>query len=159
MAGAAPSAVNYVANALLPGAALVARGQLAVGLGLLVAALLALCLVALGFAGVPGFDTACIARDALAYAALALAADLGLWALARQPRIDAVAVRGVHREAATAYLRNDLPAAVAAATRLTRIAPGEPGAWDLLALMAKADGKAAIAAKAARHARAIERQP
>lgn len=153
-----PGAAPYVANTLLPGSALIARGQLGIGLALLVVAFLALCLAGLALAGVPGFDAAFVARDAGAYLALGLAADLGLWALTRGRRIDPAVVRGIHREAATAYLRNDLPTAMAAATRLTRVAPQEPGAWDLLALMAKAAGQAGVAAKATHRARAIERR-
>jgi hypothetical protein len=146
-----------VADALLPGSGLLARGRLGVGVALIAAGALAASALALGLAGVPGFDGGLV-RAAAAYLALGAAAALGGWSLDRGSRIDPTAVRAAHDEAAAAFLRGENPAALAAARRVARLAPQEPGAWDLLALVARAAGDPGTADRAERRARALERR-
>ncbi|GDY13090.1 hypothetical protein LBMAG53_19680 [Planctomycetota bacterium] len=86
-------------------------------------------------------------------AALTLAALLATWDRRRR-RIDPKLVRTLHAEAARAYLRNEWPAALAAAQQLTVAAPEESGAWTLLAMICKASGDAVGAARAEQRAAA-----
>jgi hypothetical protein len=83
--------------------------------------------------------------------AAAAAAAIG-WHEAARRRLDPALVRDLHRTAATAYLRGELPAALAAARKLAGAAPAEPGAWQLLALVHDAAGDAAAATQARRRA-------
>ena len=153
-----PPATHLAANALLPGSGLIARGHLGIGLGLLAAAGVAACAVALGLAGIPGFEGTGALRALGAYLALGVAAVLGALALERGASIDPAAVRAAHDEAAAAFLRGENPLALAAARRVARLAPQEPGAWGLVALMARAANQPDLAASAERRARELERR-
>ncbi|MFM2092711.1 MAG: hypothetical protein RLZZ127_3200 [Planctomycetota bacterium] len=68
----------------------------------------------------------------------------------REP--DPAAVRAAWRAASAAYLRGDLGGAEAHAATLCRLAPGEPGAWELRARIARRAGRdgGAYARRAAR---------
>ena len=144
-------------NALLPGAGLLLRSRPVAGAAFLVPALL--CLSAGAQALVEGDDPAAWQRALAAaglWALLAIGASVALWRSERVRPLDGALVRSLHRDAAKAFLAGDHAAATAAAERLVRAAPAEPGAWRLLELTATAAGRTRQAAGAGGRAGALE---
>ena len=79
------------------------------------------------------------------------------WALLERPSSrDLTAIQPLFREIAGLYLTDQLPAAEQAAHKLVALAGAEPGAWRLLALVTRAQGKAERAAKFERRAARLE---
>jgi hypothetical protein len=141
----------------LPGSSLVLRGRLWLGASLLLPSLLLLVLMALApvlatsqFAG-PFIGTLLVAYLLLATIAAIVSIGLG-----RPAKIDEARVLVLHRQAAAAYLTGDFAAALASARGLTAEARSLPGAWRLLALVAKAAGDQALAGKAQRTLKKLE---
>ena len=83
-------------------------------------------------------------------------ASTTLWWRERSSTANPLVMRQLHLAAATAWLRNDQTAALAAATTLTQQAPGEAGAWRLLELIAGSAGKQSMAQRADRRASQLE---
>lgn len=133
--------VSAFINIPLPGAGHVLRGRVALGLGLLVPALVLV--TALLLVGLVGTSTwAGSVRGWLlgGYLVLALAATTGHLLIDRSPPTDPELIRQLHRAAAVAFLADRDAEAVAAAEQLVAHAGREPGAWRLLALTADAAG-------------------
>jgi hypothetical protein len=146
-------------NALLPGSGLALRGRLATGLGLLVPALAALSVAVLTVAlrEWPG----AILLSAVAggcYLTLSILASALWWWYHRPLHRDMDKVHGLYRQAAGAYLRGELPAAVGAAERLAELLPDEAGSWRLLALVARAQGTDTLATNASQRAARLDNQ-
>lgn len=144
-------------NALLPGAGLLLRSRAAAGVAFLIPALL--CLSAGAQAVVEGDDAAAWQRALAAtalWAGLAIGASIVRWRCERVRPLDGALVRRLHGDAARAFLAGDHAAATAAAERLVRAAPAEPGAWRLLELTAAAAGRVRQAAGAGGRAGALE---
>jgi uncharacterized protein YfaA (DUF2138 family) len=79
------------------------------------------------------------------------------WALLERPSSrDLSAIQPLFREVAQAYLTNDLATAERSARRLVALAGAEPGAWRLLALVSRAQGQDARAAKFERTAARLD---
>jgi hypothetical protein len=146
-----------ILNTVLPGAGVALRHPglwaavpLAVGVGgvsLLVVALVA-----------PGTHAAVMTGWAglLAYLAAVLVAGIA-WMLLEQPSSrDLAAIQPLFREVAAAYLGGRLPQAEQAARRLARLAAGEPGAWRLLAMVLRAEGRTAAAERLDRRAARLD---
>jgi hypothetical protein len=134
-----------------PGAGLLLRGRLTLGLGLLIPALVLLTAVILsGLMATSAWGSQLRTWLLIGYALLALVAiACHLW-LARARVIDPDQVRLLYRQAASAFLVDRPAEALAAAERLAAHAGGEPGAWRLVALVADAAGEPARAARARR---------
>ncbi len=154
MGAAHPSLV--LLNLLVPGAGLLVAGRVAIGAALLLPAILVAAVAGLA-AGVLARPLAVPVLLGCLSAWLVLAAVAGgiWWWWARRCAIDPVHVRALHREAAGAWLRGD-GSALAAARRLADAAPEEPGAWRLLALIARDQGDVRTGRAAERRAAAIE---
>ena len=146
-----------VLNLALPGAGLVVRGHLALGIALVLPALLTLAVAALA-AGILvrplafSVVTTCLGI----WATLSVIAATLWWRQDQREHLDPVAVRAIHREAAAAWLKEQPAEALAAARRLVVAAPEEPGAWQLLARIAQDAGDPTLARRAARRAATIE---
>jgi hypothetical protein len=123
-------------SALVPGASALARGRTAVGTAALSGALACAALAALGALRLPELPPHLAAWAVAGYAGVAALAALAERA-ARARALDPQAVREAHRLAAAAWLRGR-PEALERALALTRLAPAERGAWELLALVARA---------------------
>lgn len=79
------------------------------------------------------------------------------WMLVERPSSrDLVAIQPLFREVAQAYLTGDLRVAEQAARRLVALAGSEAGAWRLLALVTRAQGRTAQAAKLDRRAARLD---
>ncbi|MBA3698355.1 MAG: hypothetical protein H0W78_05850 [Planctomycetes bacterium] len=79
------------------------------------------------------------------------------WMLVERPSSrDLSAIQPLFREVAKAYLSGDLAAAEQAARRLVALAGTEAGAWRLLALVTRAQGRTDQAAKLDRRAARLE---
>ncbi len=79
------------------------------------------------------------------------------WYLHERPSSrDLSAIQPLFHEVAQAYLTNDLTAAERSARRLVALAGAEPGAWRLLALVSRAQGLTARAAKLERTAARLD---
>lgn len=79
------------------------------------------------------------------------------WAVIERPSSrDLTAIQPLFREVAKAYLTGDLPTAEKAARRLVALAGAEAGAWRLLALVTRAQGRTAQAAKLDRRAARLD---
>jgi hypothetical protein len=151
----------FALNTALPGAGLVLRARLGVGLALLLPALALLSVGVLGF-GLRDDPAALLegAAALVAYLGCSLLAAIAWWWDGLHRPVDGAAVLALHHQAASAYLKDQLPAAEEAARRLTRLLPEEPGAWRLLELVARARGEAGVAAGAGQRARRLDnRQP
>jgi hypothetical protein len=126
-------------NLALPGSALVVRGQLGLGLAILMPALLCAALAALSpMVAESGFALAVSGVAVAVYLTFGLGASVLYGMYFRPKPWDAERVRELHRAAAEAYLKNDPHDALSAALELVDMAPGEIGAWRLLALVAEA---------------------
>jgi len=144
-------------NLALPGAGLLLRGRLTLGLGFLLPGLFMLSGWMLMH--VAATSTA-LANWRLAlggtYLLLAAAATVVHAILLRERVVDTELVSSLHRQIATAHLNNRHPEALADARRLTTVAPKEPGAWRLLALVAEGAGETKMAVKARTRATSID---
>lgn len=79
------------------------------------------------------------------------------WAVVERPSSrDLIAIQPLFREVAKAYLTGDLTTAERAARRLVALAGAEAGAWRLLALVTRAQGRPEQAAKLDRRAARLE---
>jgi hypothetical protein len=79
------------------------------------------------------------------------------WAVIERPSSrDLTAIQPLFREVAKAYLTGDLPTAEKAARRLVALAGAEAGAWRLLALVTRAQGRTAQATKLDRRAARLD---
>lgn len=79
------------------------------------------------------------------------------WAVVERPSSrDLTAIQPLFREVAKAYLANDLKAAEQAARRLVALAGAEAGAWRLLALVTRAQGRTAQAVRLDRRAARLD---
>lgn len=144
-------------NTLIPGAGVMLRhaglwlmGPLVVGVG-------GLSLVAVALATPGSHDTAMAGWLGLAAWAVAAAVATGAWAVLEQPSSrDLSAIQPLFREVAAAYLGGRLPQAEQAARRLARLAAGEPGAWRLLAMVLRAQGRTAAAGRLDRRAARLD---
>jgi hypothetical protein len=141
-------------NALVPGAAALARGRTAFGAVLLAAGAACAAAMALGAIGLPGLPPRLAAWAAVAYAAVAVLAA-GAERAARAQPLDPERVRAAHRSAAGAWLRGR-PEALEHARALARLAPRERGAWELLALVARSQGAPGDLARAQRALDALD---
>ncbi len=150
-------ALVFAFNVAVPGAGLVLRNRLGLGLALL---LPALALLSLGILGLGSRDDADAmvkgAAALIAYLGFALLAALAWWWSTWFRPVDGAVVMALYREAAAAYLAGQLPAAEAATRRLIRLLPGEPGGWRLLELVARARGEGRLAASAGHRARRLD---
>jgi hypothetical protein len=144
-------------NLAVPGAGLLVRGRVALGLGFILPAIFTLSALVLAHlvatsAALGGWRLGLAA----AYALFAAAATGLHAALLRERPLDGEAVRALHRQVAAAHLADRHGEAVAGARRLVAAASGEPGAWRLLALVAEGAGDAATATRARQRARGLE---
>jgi len=79
------------------------------------------------------------------------------WAVVERPSSrDLSAIQPLFREVAKAYLTGDLTAAEQSARRLVALSGAEAGAWRLLALVTRAQGRTAQAAKLDRRAARLD---
>lgn len=138
-------------DVVLPGAGLVLRGRVGLGLALLVPALAVATLLTLsGLLATADFAATLRWWMIGCYGVLAaVAVAAHLW-MTRGRVADPQVMRDLHRQAAQALLNDRLPEAVDAAERLTAAAPREPGAWRLLAHVAVAAGDRKRAGRAER---------
>lgn len=146
-----------VLNCALPGAGLLLRrpGVWPAVPAVLGAAGLSLIAVALATPGTPG--TIPLGWYGLGLWSAALLVATVAWAVLERPSSrDLAAIQPLFREAAKAYLTGDLAAAELVAKRLTRLAGAEPGAWRLLALVTRAQGRGAQAADLDRRAARLD---
>lgn len=144
-------------NLGVPGAGLVLRGRLVVGLVSLVLAVMALSGAVLAqLIVVSGSVWAVTGWCVAAYVAIGCATLATHVVLERVPEIDPEHLRRQHREITIAFLQGDLAAALTNARALTRSAAGEPGAWRLCELIARHAGDKAQATSAGRTARTLE---
>ncbi len=145
-------------NLPLPGAGLILSGRVWTGVAAAIPALFAATLaVGAALVAAESLRPRVLLGCALAYAGLA-ALTLAAHALAaRRPPLDEGRMRELHRVAAQAFLTDRHGDAVTAARELTTIAPHEPGAWRLLAMVASAAGQTAVATRAGRRAERIDR--
>jgi hypothetical protein len=144
-------------NVVLPGAGLLLRhaGLWPALLAVLGAIGLSLVAVALASPGSAPIATIGLFGFAL-WSATMLAAAIA-WAVVERPSSrDLSAIQPLFREIAKAYLTGELPQAEQAARKLVHLAGAEAGAWRLLALVLRAQGRAAEAARVDRKAARLE---
>jgi hypothetical protein len=91
-----------------------------------------------------------------AWSAAAVAAAAGWMVQERPSSRDLAAIQPLFREIAGLYLRHELPAAERTARRLVALATGEPGAWRLLAMIARAQGDRRLAERSERAAARLD---
>lgn len=144
-------------NVVLPGAGLLLRHA---GLWPAIPAVLGaigLSLVAVAFAAHGSLTAAGAGWIGLALWSTAAMVAAIAWAVLERPSSrDLSAIQPLFREVAKAYLTGDLTAAEQAARRLTRLAAAEAGAWRLLALILRAQGRAGEATRLDRRALRLE---
>lgn len=146
-------------NLAIPGAGLLLRGRMALGLTIMFCALITLS--ALILIQVVATSTALSGWRLVllsAYVLLAAGATIAHAVLLFERPVDAAALRALHRQIASAHLMNNQTEALAGARRLTTLATQEPGAWRLLALVAEDAGDVRLAAKARRRAAGLDRE-
>jgi hypothetical protein len=144
-------------NTVLPGCGLLVRHP---GLLSLVPAMLGaigLSLVAVALATPGSGATIAVGWSGLGLWLAAVVVATVAWAVLERPSSrDLSAIQPLFREVAQAYLTNDLVAAERSARRLVALAGAEPGAWRLLALVSRAQGQDARAAKLERTAARLD---
>lgn len=141
-----PRGPTLIINAIFPGSMMVLRGSVVIGGILLAAAGVALTAILISTI----IPLPLLRHGGLAgYAVLAVTATALLWSALVRPVADPATMRRLHAAAAAAWLRGDAAKAQTAAHELTRHAPTEPGAWNLLGLVSV---DPAIAADARRRA-------
>lgn len=148
-----------ILDLLLPGVGLTWKGRLAPGLPLLVVALVALVALVLGrlLLVEARIGTTTLAAVGVYLACGLTAAVLQLLARPPQP-MAADRLAEAHRRIAAAYLSERGDEALAGAQDLARRAAGEPGAWRLLEVVARGNGRSEVADRAARRALVLERE-
>jgi len=149
-----------VLNTVLPGSGLLLRHA---GVWPAVSAVVGaagLSLIAVAFV-TPGIaSTIPLGWCGLALWLAALVVATVAWAVVERPSSrDLSAIQPLFREVAKAYLTGDLSAAERAARRLVALAGAEAGAWRLLALILRAQGRDAQAATLDRRAARLELAP
>lgn len=147
-----------VLNVVLPGAGLLLRhagGWLA---ALTLAGGIGLSLVAVALVTPGSAILAQVGWGGLAlWGAAVLVAGIAWAVLERPSSRDLAAIQPLFHEVAKAYLTDDLAGAERAARRLVRLAGAEAGAWRLLALVLRAQGRAGEATRLDRRALRLER--
>lgn len=147
----------FVLNCVLPGSGLLLRRPgvwpaVPAGLGAAGLSLVAVALLTPGTAG-----TVLVGWCGLGlWLATLLVATVAWMVLERPSSRDLRAIQPLFREVAQAYLTGDLPTAERAARRLVALAGAEPGAWRLLALVTRAQGRGAQAAELDRRAARLD---
>lgn len=151
----------WLVNACYPGAGLILRDRLVLGLAFAVPALVVVALaLLLALLATPDFRTQVLAVLAGCYLALAILAGLVGWLTERRRPVDAGAVNRAFVDTARALLADPAqPArALTAAREVARLAPAHPGAWRLVALTAHRDGQPATAQRATARANHLVRR-
>jgi hypothetical protein len=147
-----------VLNTALPGSGLLLRHP---GLWPAVPAVFAaagLSLIAVALATPGTATTIPVGWSGLALWLAALLAATIAWAVVERPSSrDLTAIQPLFREVAKAYLTGDLTTAERVARQLVDLASAEAGAWRLLALVTRAQGRTTQAAKLDRRAAKLER--
>lgn len=144
-------------NCVLPGSGLLLRhaGAWPLVPAAMGAAGLSLLAVALGTSGSAATVPLGWCGMALWLAAVLVAA--AAWALLERPSSrDLTAIQPLFRDIARLYLTDQLPAAEQAARSLVALAGAEPGAWRLLALILRAQGRGPQAARLERRAARLD---
>lgn len=123
-------------NAIFPGSGLVVMDRLLLGLGLLLACLMCIAVVALAelVAG-DGLANTVRLSAAGSYLGLAAIASLLWWLLESSKPVDDDAVRTCYQSLSTAYLKGDAGQALVHARQLVQLNPRHPGTWKLLAII------------------------
>lgn len=144
-------------NTVLPGSGLLLRHP---GLWPALPALIGaagLSLLAVAFATSGSVTTIPVGWCGLLLWLAALVVATIAWAVMERPSSrDLTAIQPLFREVAKAYLTGDLPAAEVSAKRLVALAGAEAGAWRLLALVTRAQGRTAQATKLDRRAARLD---
>lgn len=144
-------------NLAIPGAGLLVRGRLGLGLGLILPAMFALSAFVLAHLVVTSTALGGWRFGLLAvYLLLAGIATAAHATLLRERAVDGDALRALFRQVGAAHLTDRHAEALAAAQRLAALAPKEPGAWRLLAQVAEGAGDAGVAARARRRADGLD---
>jgi len=145
-------------NLAIPGAGLLVRGRLLLGLSLTVSAVLVVSAFILAHVVATSTVLGNSRVSLLAvYVLLAGVATITHAVLLRARPVDAQAVQALFRSVAAAHLTDHHAEAVAGAHRLSTLASVEPGAWRLLANVTEAAGNKGVAAKSRRRAKSLER--
>jgi hypothetical protein len=144
-------------NVVLPGAGLLLRHA---GWWPVVVALIGtvgLSLVVVAFVSPGSATIALVGWAGLTLWAAAVVVAVGTWAMLERPSSrDLTAIQPLFREVAKAYLTGDLAVAEQSARRLVRLAGAEAGAWRLLALVIRAQGRPREATRYDRRALRLE---
>ena len=144
-------------NLAIPGAGLLVRGRLVLGLGLILPALLVVSAFILAHVMATSTVLGSWRLSLLAaYVLLAGVATITHAVLLRARSVDVQAVQALFRSVAAAHLTARHAEALAGAHRLTVLAGTEPGAWRLLVQVAEAAGETRVAMKARRRAERLE---
>jgi len=144
-------------NVAIPGAGLLLRGRLVLGLGLIVPALLVVSAAILAQVVATSAVLGSWRLSLLAvYVLLATVATITHALLLRERPVDAQAVQALFSSVAAAHLNARHAEAVAGAQRLVALAGAEPGAWRLLSQVSEAAGNKRVAAKSRRRAERLE---
>jgi len=144
-------------DAVLPGAGLVVRGRLAVGLPCLVAAVLVIAGVVLAQLVLIRGSATPVTLSLIGVYVVLIAVAVTVQVLGRPPATPAAElIRTRHRSIAAAWLRGEATVALEGARELSRLAAGEPGAWRLVELIASRSGEKQEAQRAARRAQRLE---
>lgn len=142
---------------VLPGAGLVVRGRLAVGLPCLVAAVLTIASAILAQLVLIRGNVTPVMLSLIGFYAVLIAIAVITHILGRPPATPPVEfIRSRHRAIASAWLRGEASVALEGARELSRLASGEPGAWRLVELIASRSGEKQEAQRAARRALRLE---
>lgn len=144
-------------NLILPGAGVILLGRLLSGALCLLLAMLCLALLALSHVvAVDVFADQLLWLGLAGYGLLNLLSSGWLWWRRRKPGWDARQLRQLHSRCSRAYLCGDLNQAVDTARQLCRLAGELVGSWQLLAMIADAQGDQRLAGRARQRAEAIQ---
>lgn len=146
-----------VLNSALPGSGLLLRHPGLWPTVPVVAGAAGLSLIAVALASPGTANTVPVGWSGLGLWLAALLVATIAWMVVERPSSrDLGAIQPLFREIAKAYLTNDLTNAERTARRLVALAGAEPGAWRLLALITRAQGRTAQAAKLERRAARLD---
>jgi hypothetical protein len=146
-----------VLNVVLPGGGLLLRHAGWWPAVVALAGTIGLSLVAVAFAAPGSATIALVGWVGLATWGAAVLVAAVAWAVLERPSSrDLGAIQPLFRDVAKAYLTNDLTGAERAARRLVRLAGAEAGAWRLLALVLRAQGRTREATRLDRRALRLE---